>query len=354
MLTLMVRAVVERDARRKNKAIQHARRKARLAWHPSTLGRNFAKLPVYHVNNPGSLKAPPPLPPTSTPTAESKSEDTEEKGIRLVTDMDLSPLVDGIRTTAYAGRLPINPASRARPAGYVPPKLAITLKQIELEGSTWYDHLVISANKVRAKMKERQDKKRQRKLAKLREEDSEYADSDEEEDSEEDSEEYDSEESDSEEEENEKESSGWLPNIMQPAHRLAEAIRSSPFIPFKSDSSLEAGSSTVGDGSSFTESLEQSKTSQKSDPLIEGGSSAASQENKSIKLMSKKLALTPEEKRKKSEVARANFTDVSGFPLDSASVTLELACPLPPRFQMVPNPLHEDNMHPVKRVIHQA
>jgi hypothetical protein len=40
-------------------------------------------------------------------------------------------------------------------------------------------------------------------------------------------------------------------------------------------------------------------------------------------------------------------------PLDAAHVTLELACALPPRFEMVPNPLHEANMSRVARAWHQ-
>jgi len=41
------------------------------------------------------------------------------------------------------------------------------------------------------------------------------------------------------------------------------------------------------------------------------------------------------------------------LPLDAAQVTLELACQLPPRFVMVPNPMHEANMSRVARAWHQ-
>lgn len=345
VLTLMVRAVVERDARRKNKSMQRSRRRARLTWHPSTLGRNFARLPIYHTNNP-TFKPPPPLP--SPPGQETvPSEDVESvEGVRLVTDMDLSSLVDGIRTTSCAGRLPWDPASRLRPVDYVAPKLAVILKQIELEGTTWFDHVLIGANKVRARLKDHQEKKKQRRLANL-EEGGEEEDSDDDGSDEYDSDEDSDESSGSEEEESD---NGWLPKVMQPAQRLVEVIRSSAaFIPssFKPSDSYDSSSRPEDsiDGS-FTESDQIPKDAS----TIEGGL----EHSHSGSHKSKKLALTPEEKRKKSDMARANFTDLSGLPLDSASVTLELACPLPPRFQMVPNPMHPDNMHPVKRAIHQA
>ena len=41
------------------------------------------------------------------------------------------------------------------------------------------------------------------------------------------------------------------------------------------------------------------------------------------------------------------------LPLDAAQVTLELACTLPPRFEMKPNPMHEANMSRVARAWHQ-
>jgi hypothetical protein len=357
VLTLMVRAVVEGDARRKNKALQRARRKARLSWHPITLGRNFGRLPIYHTSNP-AFKPAPPLP---QPQGLEKKHDEEGSvdGVRLVTDMDLSPLVDGIRTTSFAGRLPVDPASRPRPNDYIPPKLAVILRQIELEGTSWYDHMVIGAAKVRAKIKEQRDKSKQRRLKKLKEQQEGSSDSNSEDDEENESDEYESEESEEgSDEESEQSRTGWLPKLMKPAHRLAEALKSSPFTPFKSEASVSDSSSRPGtvDEGSVAESFSTSGrlSSKAGSSRLEKDSETTQVSSKSAKSTSKKLALTPEEKRKKSEVARASFVDVSGFPLDSASLSLELACPLPPRFRMVPNPMHEDNMHPVKRAIHQA